>query len=91
MQFSMNAIAALAAATSSSCFVSATASQKRKIAKKVRATGQTDGDIIPIGDPCTIGDNNCAIPPGLEHTIFAEFFRIVSRPQGCDEDVPIVF
>ena len=21
------------------------------------------------------------------HTIFAEFFKIVSRPQGCDEDV----
>ena len=31
--------------------------------------GTTDDDyvIIPIGDPCLIADDNCAIPPGLEH------------------------
>ena len=57
MKFSIFTIAALATATSSRCFVLATASRKRKIAKKVGATGQTDGDVIPIGDPCTEGDN----------------------------------
>ena len=70
MKISVYATTALAAATSFSCFVSATAaaaSRKRKIMKKVGATGQTNSDGIPIGDPCTRGDDNCAIPPGLDH------------------------
>ena len=74
MKFSVFAIAALAAVRSSSCIVSATAaaasSRKRKIAKKVGATGQADvadGDIIPIGDTCVAAEDHCAIPSGLEH------------------------
>ena len=72
MKISVYATTALAAATSFSCFVSATAaaaSRKRKIMKKVGATGQTNSDGIPIGDPCTRGDDNCAIPPGLDHGV----------------------
>ena len=72
MKISVYATTALAAATSFSCFVSATAaaaSRKRKIMKKVGATGQTNSDDIPIGDPCTPGDDNCAIPPGLDHGV----------------------
>ena len=63
MQFSLFAIAALAADTSSSCIVLATAAaaaaRKRKITKKVGslsgsygATRPTDGNFIPFGDPC---------------------------------------
>ena len=51
MKFFVFSIAALVAATSSNCI--AATSRKRKIAKKVGATGQADGDLIPIGDTCT--------------------------------------
>ena len=74
MKISVFALAALAAATSSSCFVpaaAAAASRKGKNTKKVAngpngATGPTDFNLIPIGDTCTT-DDECAIPPGLEH------------------------
>ena len=83
MKFFRFAITVLAAATSSSCFVSATAaaaaaSRKRKITKKVGATGQTDGDVIPIGGLCDAHFNdNCMIPPGLEHGVC-----LVACPNG---------
>ena len=80
MKFSLFAIAALAAATSSSCMVAATAaaSRKRKITKKVGATGQTDGDVIPIGGLCDAHFNdNCMIPPSLEHGVC-----LVACPNG---------
>ena len=78
MKFSVFAIAALAAATSSSCIVSATATRKRKIMKKggslsgsYGATGPTD--VIPIGSDCgkTSANHNpiCAIPPELDHGV----------------------
>jgi len=81
MKFSLFAIAALAAATSSSCMVAATAaaSRKRKIAKKV-TNGPNNGPnggppgppppggLIPIGDYCTTPDD-CVIPVGLDHGV----------------------
>ena len=66
MKFSIFAITALATATCSSCFVSATAAaaRKRKITKKEGSlsgsygvTGPTVGDIIPIGDTCMNSDD----------------------------------
>ena len=77
MKFSVFAIAALAAATSSSCMVAAAAPKSKKSAKKVTNGpnngpnggpygGPTNGDIIPIGDPCMNSDD-CAIPPGWDH------------------------
>ena len=73
MKFFVFTIAALVAPTSSNCI--AATSRKRKIAKKVGATGQADGDLIPIGDTCTCPEdcefsvNNCVIPPGLDHGV----------------------
>ena len=75
MQFSLFAIAGLAAATSSSCIVlaivvtAAAVACKRKITKKGSlywvsyvgsdgATGATNVNLIPIGDPCT-GSHYC--------------------------------
>ena len=71
------ATTALAAATSSSCFVSATAtaaSRKRKITKKNGSPSGSQGPTglihcVPIGDDCVTSDNNCAIPPGLTHGV----------------------
>ena len=75
MQFSLFAIAGLAAATSSSCIVfavvataAAVVARKRRITKKGGlwvsyvgsdgATGATNVNLIPIGDPCT-GSHYC--------------------------------
>ena len=80
MKFSVFAIAALAAATSPSCFVLATAttaSRKRKITKKNGSPSGSQGatgptgliDCVPIGDTCVASDNDCAVPPGLNHGV----------------------
>ena len=86
MKFSVFALAALSAATSTSSryIVAATASRKRKITKKggstsgsYGATGPTNDDTIPIGDTCDVIDDNCAIPLGLDHGV------CVFNPMDC--------
>ena len=80
MKFSVFALAALSAATSTSSryLIAAAASRKGKFTKKggslsgsYGATGPTDGPttyVIPIGDPCMNSDD-CAIPLGLVYGV----------------------
>ena len=78
MKFSVFALPALAAATSTSSryMVAAAASRKRKITKKsgstsgsYGATGPPNYNTIPIGDTCGVKDDDCAIPMGLDHGV----------------------
>ena len=73
MKFSVYVITALAAATSSSCFVLATAtaaSRNRKFQKKT-SSGATTGATGSLGQPGSScgATSDCAVPTGLNHAV----------------------